>query len=332
MVVDEDAGTPLSLLGLGATEEQVYRVLLRNDALTQSELSEMSGLGVDEVRGVVDRLAVPGLVDANGEGIRANPPDQVLGRLISEETHRLHVVGEQLDALRGFLPSLVADHLAAKGPRSEPVEVELVEGGDIVRLIRTLGATSSGELLWVRPDQWRLPVSRDIDDWVRRTVRAGRRSRVIYPARVLEEAPDVVRLRAEAGEHVRILASVPCRLAIMGRSAALMPERWGSVNTGRRLVVRQEALVSALTALFESMWDRGVAVPGLDGQLDGPNRADDRRLLLDQLAGGVKDEQIARAMGLSLRTVRRRVAEMLEELGVDSRFQAGVEAVRRGWI
>ena len=51
-----------------------------------------------------------------------------------------------------------------------------------------------------------------------------------------------------------------------------------------------------------------------------------------QLAAGAKDEQIARTLGISLRTVRRRVADLLIELGVDTRFQAGVEAVRRGWL
>ena len=47
---------------------------------------------------------------------------------------------------------------------------------------------------------------------------------------------------------------------------------------------------------------------------------------------GAKDEQIARTLGLSLRTVRRRVADLMIELGVDTRFQAGVEAARRGWL
>jgi DNA-binding NarL/FixJ family response regulator len=37
-------------------------------------------------------------------------------------------------------------------------------------------------------------------------------------------------------------------------------------------------------------------------------------------------------MGLSLRTVRRRIAELMIELGADTRFQAGAEAVRRGWL
>ena len=74
------------------------------------------------------------------------------------------------------------------------------------------------------------------------------------------------------------------------------------------------------------MWDRAAPVPELDL---GEARPDLRRFLLQQLAAGAKDEQIARALGISLRTVRRRVAGLLIELGVDSRFQAGVEAVRR---
>jgi DNA-binding NarL/FixJ family response regulator len=62
----------------------------------------------------------------------------------------------------------------------------------------------------------------------------------------------------------------------------------------------------------------------------GPD--DLRRFLLEALGSGAQDEQIARRLGLSLRTVRRRVAELMEELGAQSRFQAGVEAARRGWL
>jgi DNA-binding NarL/FixJ family response regulator len=93
--------------------------------------------------------------------------------------------------------------------------------------------------------------------------------------------------------------------------------------------VRQPALVGALTLLFETYWDQAVALPDLDTRRP---RVDIRGSLLRQLAAGAKDEQIARTLGLSLRTVRRRVAELLIELGVDTRFQAGVEAVRRGWL
>ena len=59
---------------------------------------------------------------------------------------------------------------------------------------------------------------------------------------------------------------------------------------------------------------------------------DMRGFLLQQLAAGAQDEQIARRLGVSLRTVRRRGADLMSELGAESRFQAGVEAAKRGWI
>lgn len=71
-----------------------------------------------------------------------------------------------------------------------------------------------------------------------------------------------------------------------------------------------------------------MALPGLGATVV----TDAHRRLLEMLAAGSKDEQMARALDMSLRTVRRRVAALLVELGVTSRFQAGVEAVRRGWL
>ena len=37
-------------------------------------------------------------------------------------------------------------------------------------------------------------------------------------------------------------------------------------------------------------------------------------------------------LGVSLRTVRRRVADLMDELGAATRFQAGMEAARRGLV
>jgi DNA-binding NarL/FixJ family response regulator len=40
---------------------------------------------------------------------------------------------------------------------------------------------------------------------------------------------------------------------------------------------------------------------------------------------------IARHLGVSGRTLRRRIAQVQEQLGATSRFQAGLRAGRRGW-
>lgn len=54
--------------------------------------------------------------------------------------------------------------------------------------------------------------------------------------------------------------------------------------------------------------------------------------ILALLSDGRSDSTIARASGISLRTVERRVRSLMDRLGAKTRFQAGVQAARRGWI
>ena len=322
--------SPLGVLGFSAREEGLYRQVLRQSGSTLAELARLAGLRVGELREHVTRFERAGVVELSGDRVLARPPQEALARLINEEARRVQSRTDQLDLVRSLLPSLSADHLAASAPRGEAVTVEVLEGGDIAQLIRSLSADSTGDLLWLRPDPWRVRPGREIDAWVIDLIRSGRRSRAIYGVRVLHEAPEVLRRRAEAGEHVRILAEVPTRLAILGSSGALVAEQFGKPDD-RRLVLRHQSMVMALTLMFEGLWEKAMPVPGLDGRPYDEGTGG-QRLLLSQLAGGAKDEQIARAMGLSVRTVRRRVADLLDELGVSSRFQAGAEAVRRGWL
>ena len=85
-------------------------------------------------------------------------------------------------------------------------------------------------------------------------------------------------------------------------------------------------LVAAFTAVFDDAWASGIAVPDEDIEQDPDTR------LLSLLASGFKDEAIARYLGIGVRTVRRRVAELMDDLSVHSRFQLGVVAERRGLL
>ena len=99
--------------------------------------------------------------------------------------------------------------------------------------MRSLSAASTCDLLWLRPDPWHADGA-ELDAWVIDLLRSGRRSRAIYQVQVLHRAPELIRVRAEAGEHVRILAEVPGRLAVLGSTAAMMGEEFG-IHDGRRL-------------------------------------------------------------------------------------------------
>jgi DNA-binding CsgD family transcriptional regulator len=56
------------------------------------------------------------------------------------------------------------------------------------------------------------------------------------------------------------------------------------------------------------------------------------RCLLRLLGKGMTDASAARQLGVSLRTVRRMMAEIMARLGARSRFEAGIRAAERGWI
>ena len=47
---------------------------------------------------------------------------------------------------------------------------------------------------------------------------------------------------------------------------------------------------------------------------------------------GSKDQAIARHLGISIITVRRRMGRLLERLGVKNRIQGAVVGVLQGWL
>ena len=50
------------------------------------------------------------------------------------------------------------------------------------------------------------------------------------------------------------------------------------------------------------------------------------------LAHGLKDDAVARHLGVSVRTARRFIADLHERAGAASRFELGVKAKELGWL
>ncbi|MCX4404281.1 DNA-binding response regulator [Streptomyces sp. NBC_01764] len=91
----------------------------------------------------------------------------------------------------------------------------------------------------------------------------------------------------------------------------------------------EPALVSGAYALFEAAWETATELAAFFD----PNRPriDARaREVLYALGSGMTDVTASRELGISLRTYRRRVAELLVALDAGSRFQAGVRAGELG--
>lgn len=59
---------------------------------------------------------------------------------------------------------------------------------------------------------------------------------------------------------------------------------------------------------------------------------EDELALLRLLARGFTDEVVADKLGLTGRTLRRRLRSAMDKLGASSRFDAGYKLARSGWL
>jgi DNA-binding CsgD family transcriptional regulator len=146
---------------------------------------------------------------------------------------------------------------------------------------------------------------------------------------------DRIRRYQAAGEQARVATGLPTKLAIADRRVALLPLHREGLPADGAIVVHASPLLDSLVSLFELVWRRATPVAlgrhvGSEGSEDDDDAITEAdRRLLSMLAAGMKDEAIARQLGVNVRTVVRRVARLMQELGADTRFQAGLQAARR---
>lgn len=134
---------------------------------------------------------------------------------------------------------------------------------------------------------------------------------------------------AGSGAQVRISAApLPHETIIIDRRVMVLA---GARVRGERefTVTDSPALIEGVYALLQAAWD---AAAELRRRLraDAPHIGAPGREILRLLGSGLTDEAAARRLGVSLRTYRRRVAELMRLLDADSRFQAGVQAAHHG--
>ena len=211
--------------------------------------------------------------------------------------------------------------------------------GEVELRLRTapLFAAARTEMMCTAPDlrTWAVlhrttAAAPAVPSWVPK-VPVGFRTRKLYsPAVLLDpEAAGHVRQLEAYGAEVRIATDRLTETMLVDRRVAIMagdPDE----RPRRYRVVSAPEVVQGVGALMDAAWravtPRAVYETSLAGLRDlAPS-------LLDALASGSKDEAAARALGMSLRTYRRRVAELMAAVGATSRFQAGLRARELGLV
>jgi DNA-binding CsgD family transcriptional regulator/DNA-binding transcriptional ArsR family regulator len=324
--------TMLEVLGLDQPAEALYIILVDNPSMSVRELCHRTGIEPDAAVATLVRLEDGGLISrltGNPPLYTALPPEHALEVLLLARERDLHKV-------RTLTGQLTQRHREARRSRDSTALIEVVTGRD--------GVARCGQQLFKRAEREirgiDAPPYAQASDGGRvssASAMAGRnvRSRFIHARDTLSRPGVVARLEVDimAGEEIRFLPEAPMKLIIADDQAALIPLLATPQVLDACILVRPSALLDALSALFESLWEQAQPyIPGRPVAI-GPNDviSDEERRIISLLAMGMSDEAISRQLGISHRTVQRRVQALLVRLGAASRFQAGVLAASRGW-
>ena len=325
--------TVWAVVGIPEPDGQVYETLALRGQASVADLAAELAIAESRVSRSLNRLAARGLVThLPGRPVRfaAVMPDIAASELIAAQE-------SQLRRLREYAYQLAAARRASFGARDPAELVEVIEGAANVRqaFVRLQRDAQSEMRVFDKP-----PYSAEQPDGNPEEYRLLAEGQVRY--RTLYERAALARPERMAevwngirqGERARVARSLPMKMALCDRRLALIPVSMSSDDAGAAAyLVHPSSLLDALSELFEAMWEKAVPLN------QGPALDDEEQILTDRdkdllglLAAGTTDETIARAFGWNVRTVRRHIHRIMTMTGAETRFQAGMEASRRGWL
>lgn len=303
----------LASLGLSELDESVYRALLRK--------AEVGGEQQAITRLVELELAH---LDEDGRAVAADP-EIAVPRLIKRRLRETNAEMHQISGAWEVVPALSAERASATATSHD--SFERIEGAARVNDRIWSLSQDATEVLAVHHKQRQIRMDH-LPRFVERLAQ-GVQWRTILPREHLNDAAVAeycLRLH-RAGDRHRLTDEVVQQMVILDRSVAFVPTVPNASGVGA-LMIRQVGAVATLVDLFERVWAHASDLePAEQSGLTGRERQ-----ILHLVATVVKDEIAAREMGISVRTYRRHVADLLCRLEMPNRLQAAVLAKQRGWI
>lgn len=301
----------LARWGRSPDADLIYRTLVTLGPRTAAALGRDLGLSSRRITMALEELAAVGVASrATAVWTPATPAEVVTllnrPRPAGEWDERQRLTGRLIADARKFGDGLT--HLRTRAL----TRVRLAELVDVARHEHL--AMNTEPAFDAESARAAVPTDRTL-------LRRGVRMRVLglqpaYPDPMLTYG----RAPSEPSPDYREAPVVPMKLLILDRGTALFPVDPNDFDRGY-LEVTQPPLVAALRALFETHWangrdpeERAVA------DIFGPRE----RALIRLLAEGHTDETAARELRISTRSVSNIMRALMDQFGVDNRFQLGL--------
>lgn len=327
----------LDALGISRNAERLYRALLSNPELDLAGLAVVAEMSESEVREALDALADVALVRPSRQSpLRWWPvaPQRAIQMLHRKKEETIQQLRNDVEAGLAALTDFSSE-LPGLPEWEERNDAERIVGIDAVQgQMEEIAHTATSHCMSIVPGgpvpAPALKAARELDGEL---LDRGVKQQVLYldAARADGTTMEYGRWMLEHGAEIRTAATLPPRMVIVDHNVAMLPLDIEDLAAGA-IVVRSSGIVSALVALFELAWAKATPLDASLPRHPATGLASSDRELLLMLATGITDAAAAKRLGVSLRTVRRRMNGLMGMLGASSRFEAGIKAKERGWF
>lgn len=321
----------------------VYAEIVRHGPISAAGLHRLPGLGLtsEQVAQALDSLVMLRLVQPTpvGSQFAAVNPDNATETLVDERENlllaheaQLYQHRQEVVELRSRIAALRPVYHQARAYRGDSEVIHVLdENRDVNAVLNRTISECRSEVMACQPGSSRpeavlaeaLP--RDLA-----LLSRGVRLRSLYQHSALFDGPTIAYAETAiaAGSQIRTSTEVPSRMIIVDRATAFLPH---AARLGGAVVIREPSTVAVLAASFDQAWTG--ARPFRRGLNAARENLDETKVkILQLLAEGLTDKAVAVRLGMAERTCREHVAVLYKQLGVRSRFQAGVVARAQGLV
>lgn len=325
----------LEIFGLDARAEAVYRLMLVRQDRSVAEIAQQLDAEEHEVADALDRLTELRLLRRGPDGseyLMPVTPTVVFQSLLHQQQAELLRKQQEFVETQEAITRLTAEYaaLCCTGSRSE---FEHIDGWDAVHArLTSLADWCAAECLSFVPggaqNAESLESRRAIDEAL---LKRGVKVLTVFMASMTNDKAtlDYARWLASLGAQVRTVPTLPMPLMVFDREAAVLARNTGTLDTAT-VQVGGTAVLSVVSALFDVVWTGATPLGAEPQREDGATPQE--REILRLLAQGATDQVVAKRLCLSLRTVRRVMADISDRLQARSRFEIAAKASERGWL
>lgn len=288
-----------------------------------AELAEATGKPLDDSELLLEQLREQGFLDVAEGAITYRRPDltiaDVARGILDDVARGLDDTVSKMQATLGLLPRLLLawEHGATQ---THNLHVDVLDGpwapADMWRLHSAHTAPRS--CLVSLPDTGALFEAHSGCQSSLWAARAGRNLQI----RVLVSAADAgqptaqahIQQAIEAGVQVRMHHELPSFFWVTDRDTIGLPLDWGQAWPARIMATRSPTFATLLASMHTRLWAEAVPLSGQSHPWEP---------MLRLMSQGMTMETAARALGLTARTGRRRVAQAMAHFGATSQFTLG---------